>query len=264
MILTDISDSVIDTINNPKALIVVNSIGVIATAGFAALGMHYADKRIREENLVGMDAYKTYALYQIGTGVSAAITIAAGLRAGSKYEASIGDLAALYFIERQRTKELEQKNKDLIESAREVVGENKTKKIESAAVEKEMDRTRITPDEIVDTGEGLYIFYDQLTKQTFRSSYEKIQTHMASLANLLIDETEIDVDTYCDYMHLKRVPFGEKMVWNINHQSNPFISGNWRYSVVDKEYNGSEHVACGVIMVDEPETKRSYNAFGDF
>lgn len=264
MILTDISDSVIDTINNPKALIVVNSIGVIATAGFAALGMHYADKKIREENLVGIDAYKTMAFYQIGTGVSAAITIAAGISAGNKYEAGIGELAALYYIERQRTKELEQKNKDLIESAKEIVGKNKTDKIEAAAVEKEMDRTRIIPDEIVDTGEGLYIFYDQLTKQTFRSSYEKIQTHMASLANLLVDETEIDVDTYCDYMHLKRIPFGDKMIWNLNYANNPFISGNWRYSVVDKEYNGSEHVACGVIIVDEPTTKKSFNTFGDF
>lgn len=264
MILTDISDSVIDTINNPKALIVVNSIGVIATAGFAALGMHYADKKIREENLVGIDAYKTMAVYQIGTGVSAAITIAAGISAGSKYEASIGDLAALYFIERQRTKELEQKNRDLLDSSKEIVGENKTHKIEAASVEKEMARAKLVPGEIVETGEGKYMFYDELVKQYNRSSYEAKQRHFAELADLIVRETEITVDDYCDYMNLNRIPFGDKMVWNLNHMDNPFVSGNWRYSVVDKEYNESEHVPCGVIIVDEPETKKSYNSFGDF
>ena len=158
----------------PQVLTGICVAGIFGTGVTATVGTVKACKKIEiikkergVDKLTAKDVVKNCWIYYIPTGVTIAVSSAAGIISCKKSTAANAMLATLL----QTT---EANKNDIIEAAEEVVGKKKTREIESKASEKAIEKNPPKEDSIICTKYGDYLFRDSISGMFFRSSHAAV------------------------------------------------------------------------------------------
>ena len=121
---------------------------------------------------------------------------------------------------------------DFKESAKEVVGENKTRKIEDEARKKKFDQYQDKQgDYIFETGHGNTLCCDSITGRIFRSDIEFIRGRIDVLNERLPYEEFISLNTYYDSLGLDGTKYGDEQGWHYNPESYARDGGKINYEI---------------------------------
>lgn len=96
------------------------------------------------------------------------------------------------------------------------IGANKERKVDEAITERKVGEMR--PDaQVIITGGGDQLCYDELTGRYFRSDADKIRRAELELKTLVLRDMFADHNVFYSYLGLEDVLVGEALGWNIDH-----------------------------------------------
>lgn len=129
--------------------------------------------------------------------------------AAKSHTKSIKSLAALYAASETARKNLE-------DSARKVLGEEKYEKLQEEVVENSMEDHPLKDASILDTGYGPFLFYDPLSGRYFRSSTAHVQAAINEFNNRInTQRCGLSYNDLFDYISPKfdEIEFGREVGW---------------------------------------------------
>lgn len=95
-------------------------------------------------------------------------------------------------------------------------GANKERKVDEAIAERKVQQMR--PDaQVIITGGGDQLCYDELTGRYFRSDADKIRRAELDLKAVVLKDMFADHNLFYSYLGLEDVLIGEALGWNIDH-----------------------------------------------
>lgn len=96
------------------------------------------------------------------------------------------------------------------------IGANKERKVDEAITERKVQQMR--PDtQVIITGGGDQLCYDELTGRYFRSDADKIRRAEIELKTTVLRDMFADHNVFYSYLGLEDVLVGEALGWNIDH-----------------------------------------------
>ena len=136
------------------------------------------------------------------------------------------------------------------EAAKEVLGDKKEAEIRTQMARNEINsRPPLNNDEIVSTGRGNALFYDELSKRYFWSDPSYVDKIIQNLNFRLLDEMYISLNDYWDALGLPTTNPGNLICWCVNDgKIDP------SYDVIQVASGPYEGYPCKVIgFYNEPE-----------
>lgn len=98
-----------------------------------------------------------------------------------------------------------------------VVGDKKEEEIRAVAAKNRVDnKPPINTDQIVSTGKGNALCYDELSKKYFWSDPAKVREAILTLNERIMDERTISLNDYWSEIGLPETPIGELVCWSID------------------------------------------------
>lgn len=203
------------TANSPVLLVGATITGVVATgvlaakAGYKARGI--VDEAQAERGPEGAPlttqekAKLTWLCYAV-PAVTGASTITACMGVHFVHTKRFAELAGLYAI-------TSGKLDDYKDMAEEALGTKKKQEFQDRMAQKSADAAGFDNREVLMTG-GSELCYDDLTGRYFMSTMGEIQSVVNEVNSILIDEGEVDLNTFYDRLGLPNIPWGLDFGWS--------------------------------------------------
>lgn len=211
------------TANSPVLLVGATITGIVATgvlsakAGYKARGIvdaAQAEKGPDAEPLSFQEKTQlTWLCYAVPavTGVS---TVASCMGVHFIHTKRHAALAGLYAVTAGKLDDY----KDEIESA---LGVKKQQEFNDRMAQKSAD-SNLVNNEVVITGAGSELCYDDWSGRYFTSSMNGIDSVVNEVNGILIDEGELDLNTFYDRLGLTSIPMGSDFGWQ--HSNTPKLN----------------------------------------
>lgn len=191
------------------------------------------NKPVEDITLTKKETIKAVGKYYIPTIVSAGLATTCIIGANRENRKRNAILAGAYTMSEAARKELRQQ---IVES----LGEKKAQMIDDEIAKKKLEAAPVAnPTNIVDTGDGTTLCYDEYTDRYFHSSPEKIHQAINKLNERLLTEHWIPLNDYYYTIGIPIVKDGDDRGWNLDRDG--LISPSFS-SILDK----NEH-PCLVI-----------------
>lgn len=147
----------------------------------------------------------------IPTVIMGTITIACMVGSHSESMKRIALLSAAYNLSETTVKDLNNK-------MQEVLGDKKTKSIKDAIAKDKLDKdkTPITSENVIITGNGDVLCKDLYTGRYFMSNNEKINQAIFKLSSDIQTDMYISLNDLYSELGIPRVPMGDDLGWNVD------------------------------------------------
>lgn len=165
----------------------------------------------KADDIPKMDYVKACAKHVIPTGLSLAVQTSSGIAYASTMSKENAALAAI-----ASASELAKNN--VIEAVKENLGKEKAGDVEEAAAEKTLERRPVSNREVVTTGYGMDLCYDEYTDRYFYCSADHLRKVMNDMNARILREMYVTFNEVYSEIGLKRVAFGDSVCWNVDHQ----------------------------------------------
>lgn len=147
-----------------------------------------------------------------------------------------------------------------------LLGQKKAKMVTDEAAKEKVKRHPLKSEsQIVVTGAGDVICFDEYSGRYFRSNPEYIRKVVNDLNMRLRDEMQISLNDFYYEIGLRAVPIGDQLGWNVNEGSIDVTFS----SMLTQDIEGFDLTTMGLsentpILVISYEAKPKYNYYGDF
>jgi hypothetical protein len=148
----------------------------------------------------------TWLCYAV-PGVTGASTIAAAVGIHTIHTKRANTMAALYAV-------TSTKLDDYTERAEELLGPKKTQQVRDEVAQKAVDRNPPENNEVVITGHGTELCYDEISGRYFMSSVAKLEDANNEVNRRLIDDGDCSLNDYYDFVGLPPIPWGLQYGWS--------------------------------------------------
>lgn len=206
--------------NSPTILTAFGVVGTISTAILAGKAAYKARDVIEAENkrfapkqepyLSDKEKFQlTWKLYipAASTGMVTIACIIAANRIGSRRAAA---LAAAYSISEKAISEYKAK---VIEK----LGANKDRDIRDELAQNRVNQNPVTKSEVIVTGNGEVLCYDQYSGRYFESSMEEIKRAQNDTNYQIIRDNFASLGDFYDRLGLGMTKYSEEVGWNTDH-----------------------------------------------
>lgn len=110
---------------------------------------------------------------------------------------------------------LSETTRDYKNKVREVLGEQKEKKVDEAVAKEALVKNPVSNNEIIITGKGDTLCYEKISGRYFRSDIEKLRKIENELNRRMMDTTFISLNELYLHMGLNPVTLGDELGWDI-------------------------------------------------
>lgn len=209
--------------NSPAILTAIGVVGTLSTAYFTGKASFKAVKVINEEQArilrEDLDAeipmtnkekfYLTWKLYipAAGTGVMTIACIVCANRIGNRRAAA---MAAAYSISERAFTEYKEK---VIEK----IGENKERQVRDELAQDRVNRNPKSKNEVIISGGGEVLCYDEYSGRYFESSMEEIKKAMNDTNYRIINDGFASLGDFYERLSLPSTKYSEEVGWNTDH-----------------------------------------------
>ena len=204
--------------NSPEILTGIGIAGMITTTVLAVKATPKAVKIIEEfeesvlldhEKIKPIDAVKLTWKYYIPSAVTGAISIACLIGASSVNAKRYTALTTAYKLSETALTEYRDK-------VVETIGEKKEQTVRDAIAKDKIDNNPVIKQEIIITGKGDTLCYDQLSDRYFKSDIDKLKRAEVEINNRMFEEMYISLNDFYTEIGLKETDLGEELGWDIN------------------------------------------------
>lgn len=202
------------TANSPVLLVGTAIAGVVTTAvlaaraGYKARGMVITAEAETLQPLDNKEKAKLTWLCYAAPAVSGASTIAAVLGVHTIHTKRHAALAGLYAV---TTSKLD----DYQAEAEKLLGSKKTQQLNDAMGQKAVDEGRpFDSKEVIVLGGGTELMHDNLTNRWFMGSVPIVEKAIYDLNVRLLEDGDVSLNDYYEFVGLDAVPLGENMGWS--------------------------------------------------
>lgn len=237
--------------NSPTILTIMGCSGVVGTAIMAsrATAVSTADYISKNEPMTTKELIKEYWQNYIPPAIMGGASIACIIGANTISTKRQLALASAYTLAETSLKEYQEEVKELI-------GEKKHEKIEDNIAKKHLETKSVpSEDQVIVTGTGDTLCYDDYTGRYFESSVEKIKRAENELNKRLMSEMFISLNELYYAIGLPSVPVGNEMGWNIDEEG--LIDITYSAQIVD--YKDKETPCIVIRYIVGPR----FNVYGD-
>lgn len=242
------------TKNAPAILSAIASIGVVATAIFAAKAVPKAQETMKEwteekhDELTKFEKVQASVKHYVPAAVSGAVTIGCIVASHKISEKQIAALAGAAAITTRAYNDYKRKNIELY-------GEDNHKQIlKDLAVEKAKD-AHITAEAgwmttslDVRTDEKKHLFYDAYTETYFESTMSNVLQAEYHLNRNMAQGADANVDMWCDFLGIERRSGGDLVGWVPNDD---FVWIDFDHNVIQLE-DGLECIEIDMVWAPQP------------
>lgn len=175
-------------------------------------------------------------------------------------ERKVAIMAGLYSASEASIRRLEEK---IVKE----IGPEKAKQLHDAAAEELAKANPPKKENIIETGNGDKLFFESMTGQWFRSSYEAVKNAQADFNLSLADEKSAwspDFNEWLDYLRIEHAKFGEYFMFNKESPLLLIISDGHK-SEDGEQYYILEYTSSpgyGPVLYNNRAVK-SFNAYED-
>lgn len=201
------------TANSPVLLVGATITGIVATgvlsakAGYKARGIVDAAQAEKgPEPLTTQEKVSLTWLCYAVPAVTGASTVASCLGIHFVHNKRHAALAGLYAVTAGKLDDY----KDEIESA---LGVKKQQEFNDRMAQKSADGSPLINNEVIMTSNGTELCYDDWTGRWFHSNMNSIASAVNEVNAILIDEGELDLNTFYDRLGLTSIPQGTDFGW---------------------------------------------------
>ena len=204
--------------HSPEILTGLGIAGMITTTVLAVKATPKALREIEEfeecilcnhEKIKPMDAVKITWKHYIPAAVTGTVSIACLIGASSVNVRRNAALATAYKL--SETALTEYKSKVV-----ETIGEKKERVIKDVIAKDKIEKNPVTQQNIIVTGKGETLCYDELFGRYFTSDIDKLKKIENELNRRMRDEMYISLNEFYDEIGLSFTKIGENIGWNIN------------------------------------------------
>lgn len=224
--------------------------GLVGTAFTAAKGAMKAQKIIETENqkrkadvlrkgpelvnkptpsryvtqLTKIEMFKiTWKCYipSVIIGAGSIACIIGGVVSGQK---KLAAMSALYSMSEQALKEYK-------EAAIETVGEKKANTIDDTVTDNKMKRTEIPDELVLNTGEGITLFFDEWTGRYFRSNIDYVKRYVNDCNSAIVHGDAMTLNEWYGGLGLPMITAGDEIGWDCD----ALIEMGYKSKLTDKD-----------------------------
>lgn len=202
--------------NSPAILTTIGAVGTITTAYLSGRAAFEASKQLERgavhpDNLSTREKFEeTWKLY-IPAAVMGTLTIAAILCANRISAQRAAALAAAYAIS-ERTLE-EYKDKVL-----EKMGKRKEQEVRDEIAQDRVRRDPVTSKEVIITGNGKVLCYDDYTGRYFESDMETLRKAQNDINRQVINDHYASLSDFYDAIGLPQTGVSDSVGWNLDKE----------------------------------------------
>jgi hypothetical protein len=200
------------TANSPVLLLGTSIAGIVATGILAAKGGYKARGIIDDatadkgEPLTVQEKVQLTWLCYAVPGVTAASTIASSVGMHTIHTKRANAMAALYAVTAGKLDDYQDK-------AEELLGTKKTQQLNNELAQKTIDGNPLENNEIILTGNGTELMYDDWSGRYFDGSVAVVEAAVNEINRQLIDDGEASLNDYYDHVGLPPIPMGVRFGW---------------------------------------------------
>lgn len=201
------------TANSPVLLVGTAVAGVVTTGVLAARGGYKARGIVDAAELEKGEPISTQEKVQLtwlcyaAPAVTGASTIAAVVGVHTIHTKRHAALAGLYAV-------TSGKLDDYREKAEELLGSKKTQQLNDSLAQDAVDRNPIENHEVIITGGGSELCYDEWSGRYFYGSIPTIERAVAAVNMQLAESGDATLNDYYDHVGLTPLPMGLNMGWS--------------------------------------------------
>lgn len=201
------------TANSPVLLVGTAIAGVVATGvlaakgGYKARGIIDAAEDEKGEELSTQEKVQLTWLCYAVPAITGASTIAAAVGVHTIHTKRHAALAGLYAV-------TSNKLDDYREKAEELMGPKKTQELNDGVAQKAVDRNPVEDNEVIITGHGTELCYDEWSGRYFLSSVSKMEDAANSVNRMLIDEGDVSLNDFYEFLGIPPIPMGASFGWS--------------------------------------------------
>ena len=220
------------TANSPALLVGTAIAGVISTAVLAARGGYKArgilDEAAKERAatvppqppLDTMEKVKLTWLCYATPGVTAASSILSIVGLHTIHTKRHATMAAMYTV-------ASGKLDTMTEEAEKLLGPKKAQDLTNAMAQKSADENPIDDNEVIITGEGKDLWYDEWSGRWFTSTLSKVQQAINEVNRAIIDDGEACLNDFYEFLGLRSIPMGSTHGWSKGEGATPKVNGRY-------------------------------------
>lgn len=207
------------TANSPVLLLGTTIAGVVTTGVLAAKGGYRARGIVDEEqarrdqeetsaSLTPRDILLlTWPCYTL-PAISSAGTIASAVGIHTIHTKRANAMAALYAV-------TSNKLDDMTERAEELLGPKKTQQLQNDVAQRQIDRDPFDDEtEVLMIEDGTELCYDDWSGRYFMGSMNKLEGAINDVNRLLIDNGDVSLNDFYQYVGLPDIPMGQSFGWS--------------------------------------------------
>lgn len=201
------------TANSPVLLVGTAIAGVVSTgvlaarAGYKARGMVDEAEQEKGAPLTVQDKARLTWLCYVPPGVTGATTIAATIGVHTIHTKRHAALAGLYAISSSKLDAY-------TEQAEDMLGAKKAQELNNKVAQQRADGVPFENNEVVLTGMGSELCFDDLGGRWFQGSIPKVEEAVNDLNRRIISEGEVSLNDFYELVGLEETALGGKVGWN--------------------------------------------------
>jgi hypothetical protein len=208
--------------NSPAILTAIGVVGTVSTAYFTGKASFKAAEIIRDQELAMKDGKPifvpmdlrgkfelTWKLYipAVGTGAMTIACIICANRIGNRRAAA---MAAAYSISERAFTEYKEK---VVEK----IGANKERAVRDELAQDRVNRNPKTQNEVIISGGGEVLCYDEYSGRYFESSMEEIKKAMNDTNYRILNDGFASLGDFYERLSLPSTKYSEEVGWNTDH-----------------------------------------------
>lgn len=201
------------TANSPVLLLGTTIAGIVTTgvlaakAGWNARGIVDEHKDSQDPLSPQEIAQLTWHCYTL-PALSAAGSIAAAVGTHTIHTKRANAMAALYAV-------TSSKLDDMTDRAEKLLGPKKAQQLRDEVSQAQVDREPLKSDsEVIIIEDGAELCFDEFSGRYFTGSMQRIESAMNDFNRALIDEGDLSLNEFYDFLGLSRVPMGDDFGWS--------------------------------------------------
>lgn len=201
------------TANSPVLLVGTAVAGIVTTGILAAKGGYKARGIIDEaqsgtsEPLTTQDKVQLTWLCYAAPAVTGVSTIASVVGVHTIHTKRHAALAGLYAV---TTSKLD----DYREKAEEMLGSKKTQELNNVLGQQSVDRDPIENHEVIITGGGSELCYDDWSGRYFYGSVSTVEKAISVINMKLVESGDASLNDYYEHIGLPSIPMGDSFGWS--------------------------------------------------
>lgn len=206
------------TANSPVLLVGTAITGIVATGVLAARGGYKArgiideaqaklDTEPESRQLTVQEQFQLTWLCYAAPALTGASTVLSVVGVHTIHNKRHAALAGLYAVTTNRIDEYTEK-------AEELLGPKKTQELTNAVAQKRIDETELVNHEVIITGEGKELCYDEWSGRYFMGSLPIIEQAINEVNRSLLNDDGASINDFYDWVGLTPIESGNDMGWS--------------------------------------------------